>query len=338
MSTPTDNTQVTVRPTASLIVKFASKYGVDADKLMSTLKATAFKTKKGDPEVSNEQMMALLIVADQYHLNPFTKELFAFPDKKAGIIPVVSVDGWSRIINEHPAFDGLEFVMSTDILNHAEHKDCPAWIETVIYRKDRSHPIRVKEYLDEVYREPYKSADGYVVPGPWQTHTKRFLRHKSLIQCSRIAFGFAGIYDQDEAERILETDTRIVATQPLQGATRGEQAKDALKRTATPTQTAKPATTAVQPEKTAEGQAAKNDSLPETKPEVPRETTVEKGVPETLSAVQLAERCIALLNSAKTMKDLRSKWDKVIDDYVFQDIEIPQEVENRFHMMKEQLS
>jgi hypothetical protein len=31
------------------------------------------------------------------------------------------------------------------------------------------------------------------------------LRHKALIQCARVAFGFSGIYDPDEAERIVET-------------------------------------------------------------------------------------------------------------------------------------
>jgi hypothetical protein len=40
--------------------------------------------------------------------------------------------------------------------------------------------------------------------GPWQTHPKRMLRHKAMIQCARLAFGYGGIYDQDEAERIAE--------------------------------------------------------------------------------------------------------------------------------------
>ncbi len=87
--------------------------------------------------------------------------------------------------------------------------DCPEWIECVIYRKDRSRPIRIKEFIDEVYREPFQGQGrngAYTVDGPWQTHTKRQLRHKSLIQCSRVAFGFSGIYDQDEAERIREME------------------------------------------------------------------------------------------------------------------------------------
>jgi hypothetical protein len=62
------------------------------------LKATAFKG-----QVSDAQMTALLIVANQYGLNPWTKEIYAFPDKNNGIVPVVGVDGWSRIINEPPA-------------------------------------------------------------------------------------------------------------------------------------------------------------------------------------------------------------------------------------------
>jgi hypothetical protein len=37
------------------------------------------------------------------------------------------------------------------------------------------------------------------------------LRHKSLIQCARIAFGFVGIYDQDEAERIIEGQAVVLA-------------------------------------------------------------------------------------------------------------------------------
>lgn len=187
----------------SLVGKFANKYSIESDKLLSILKATAFKQK--DVEVTNEQMAALLVVADQYGLNPFTKEIFAFPDKQNGIVPVVGVDGWSRIINDHPQSDGFEFRQCEEMETLADAQPCPKWIEIVIYRKDRSHPIVVREYLDEVYRPLGKYSDGNKhKPGPWQTHTKRFLRHKTLIQGARIAYGFGGIYDEDEAERIVE--------------------------------------------------------------------------------------------------------------------------------------
>lgn len=178
----------------SLVAKFADRYGVDADKMLSTLKATCFR-QRDNKEISNEQMMALLVVADQYKLNPFTKEIFAFPDK-SGIVPVVGVDGWSRIINENPALDGIEFRYSDTTKTH-KGKTVHDWIDCVIRRKDRSEPTIVREFFDEVVRETSYTT-------PWDTHPNRMHRHKTLIQCARIAFGFAGIFDEDEAERIVE--------------------------------------------------------------------------------------------------------------------------------------
>lgn len=167
----------------SLVARMADRFGVDADKMMSTLKATAFKTSA---QISNEQMMALLIVAEQHGLNPWTKEIYAFPDK-GGIVPVVGVDGWARIINDHDKFDGMDFAQ--------DDESCTC----TIHRKDRAHPIRVTEYMSECKRPNV---------GPWQSHPRRMLRHKAMIQCARLAFGFSGIYDEDEAQRIVTADVQ----------------------------------------------------------------------------------------------------------------------------------
>lgn len=207
----------TARP-VSLVAKIAERYSVDQEKLLNTLKATAFKQRDGAAP-SNEQMMALLVVADQYKLNPFTKEIYAFPDKQNGIVPVVGVDGWSRIINSHPQFNGMEFRYSDEKTTPQGAKsECHEWVECVIHRKDREYPTVVREYLDEVYRAPFEkkgnNGQTYMVDGPWQTHPKRFLRHKATIQCARLALGFVGIYDQDEAERIVERDMGVITPEP----------------------------------------------------------------------------------------------------------------------------
>lgn len=172
--------------------------------LADVLAATAFK---GSDLPSLEQLTALVVVARQYRLNPFTKEIYAFPDKHKGIVPIVGVDGWIRIINEQPMLDGIEFEYSDEMVALSEidprmqnsTKKGHAWIDCIITRKDRDKPIVVREYFDEVYRLRPERSDG-----PWQTHPKRFHRHKTLIQAARVAFGFAGIYDQDEGERIIE--------------------------------------------------------------------------------------------------------------------------------------
>lgn len=149
----------------------------DGSDLLPVLKATAFKG-----QVTDAQMTALLVVANQYGLNPWTKEIYAFPDKQNGIVPVVGVDGWSRIINSRPEFDGMDFQQDAD--------SCTC----TIYRKDRSHPIKVTEWMAECKRSA----------GPWLSHPYRMLRHKAMIQCARLAFGFSGIFDEDEAKRIEE--------------------------------------------------------------------------------------------------------------------------------------
>lgn len=150
----------------------------DGAGLIDTLKATAFKG-----QVNDAQMTALMIVANQYGLNPWTKEIYAFPDRNNGIVPVVGVDGWSRIINSHPQFDGMEF--------EQDEESCTC----IIFRKDRSHAVKVTEWMSECRRANV---------GPWSSHPKRMLRHKAMIQGARLAFGFVGIFEHDEAERIVE--------------------------------------------------------------------------------------------------------------------------------------
>ena len=104
----------------TLIQKFAERFSVDSEKVIDILKATAFRQKAGSAPVTDEQMMALLIVADQYDLNPFTREIYAFPDKQNGIVPVVGVDGWSRIINQHTTTTAWNSGPPTSLSN------CPA--------------------------------------------------------------------------------------------------------------------------------------------------------------------------------------------------------------------
>lgn len=147
---------------------------IDQSSLYHTLKATVFKDAKDDNEFA-----ALMVVANQYGLNPFTKEIYAFA-KGGKVTPIVSVDGWARLVNDNPNCDGIQFEQDN------ESATCK------IYRKDRAHPTVVTEYLAECKMNT----------DPWKKYPKRMLRHKAFIQCARMAFGFSGIYDEDEAHRI----------------------------------------------------------------------------------------------------------------------------------------
>ena len=160
----------------SALAVMASRFSVEPAKLLNTLKNTVFKN------ATDDELLALVVVANEYGLNPLTKEIYAFPAKGGGIVPVVSVDGWNNMANSHSQMDGMDFEFEHD--DNGQLVSCTC----IIYRKDRSRPIRVTEYLSECKRNT----------DPWKME-HRMLRHKALIQCSRVAFGFSGIVDEDEA-------------------------------------------------------------------------------------------------------------------------------------------
>ena len=155
----------------------ASRLSVEPERLHEVLKATAFKACKND-----EQFAALVIVSNEYGLNPLTKEVYAFPGKGGEIVPIVSIDGWLRIINDHPQMDGMTERWADDA----------SWCEVTIYRKDRSHPTIHREHIDEVKRNT----------DPWKQHPRRMLKWKTIIQTGRVAFGFGGIHDEEEGSTI----------------------------------------------------------------------------------------------------------------------------------------
>ena len=143
----------------------------------------------------------LLLLAERLGLDPLNNEIYAtevMPEsgKKSRIVYVVGVDGWSKIINSHPQFDGMKFVESAP-----GDDELPLYIECTIYRKDRRVATSVREYMYEAHTSQ----------GAWLTHPRRMLRHKAMVQCARACFGLGGVYEPDEAERVnsaLQSETK----------------------------------------------------------------------------------------------------------------------------------
>lgn len=169
----------------------ASYCQVDPAELHKVLEKTAFKNCK-----TPEEFLACTIIAAAYGLNPLTGQIHAFSGKGGGVVPVVSIDGWVHMVTSHPKYDGVEFV---DVREGGKI----IAITTKLYVKGQQQPTSVTEYLDECKRDI----------DTWKKWPYRMLRHKSYIQCARIAFGFGGVYDEDEAERINSV-TNIIPGKP----------------------------------------------------------------------------------------------------------------------------
>lgn len=181
----------TTHKPVGVLAAVAGRYQMDPEAFKATVKGTVFPNNG-----TQEELAAFLVVANEYQLNPLTREIYAFPKRGGGIVPIVSIDGWISLVNSHPSFKGMELEAVTTDKGALTAYTCRIW------RKDREMPTVITEYLDECIR----STD------PWKMK-HRMLRHKALIQCARYAFGFSGIYDEDEGVVIADAEVREVAPQ-----------------------------------------------------------------------------------------------------------------------------
>jgi phage recombination protein Bet len=167
--------QMNVPAKPSLVAVLAAKHNMDPAAFYRTIQKTIMPAN-----ASEEQTAALLMVAQQYDLNPLLKQIYAFPSKGGGITPIISVDGWCELINRQPAFDGMEFEDAFDDDGKIYAITCR------MFRKDRSRPTTVTEYLAECQR----------ATDPWRTSPSRMLRHRAMIQAARLTFGLSGAFDE----------------------------------------------------------------------------------------------------------------------------------------------
>jgi len=180
------------------IESMAARLQVSSTQLQKTLQMTAFKDCK-----TPEEFVACVIVANTYQLNPLLKEIYAFSGKGGGVVPIVPVDGWISLMNKHRNqagefdHDGITTVenKAKDGQKNASKTDVES-ITATIFTKGRTHPTVVTEYMEECFNGNKE---------PWKNFPRRMLRHKAIIQCARVAYGFSGIYDPDEGERIIES-------------------------------------------------------------------------------------------------------------------------------------
>lgn len=143
-------------------------------------------------KASDGELAVVAGVCATYGLNPLVKEAHAFIS--GGKLQVmIGIDGWLKIMNRHPDFDGVEFDYEWD-------GKTLSGVTTKIFTKNRSRPVCVTEWLDECKQDKSDA---------WRKYPKRMLRNKSLGQCIRVAFGISEILDDDEASRITQGEKNI---------------------------------------------------------------------------------------------------------------------------------
>lgn len=208
MNNPVNTNSAAVKPAApanaanSLIARMAQKLNVDAGKLWNTMAKTCFKPDRDGMPFSNEEVMYVLMVAEQLDINPLRREIWAYRGKGGVIQPIVSIDGWKAIMLRQPNFDGYQITYSDSTIEIQGIGSVPEWAECTIWLKGVSHPTTERVFMQEVF----------VKSSPvWQKSPRLMLHHRALIQAIRFSFPVTGISDvgvSDDGE-VIEGDDLI---------------------------------------------------------------------------------------------------------------------------------
>lgn len=171
----------------------AASNGVTQEEVAEVLRGMIISGKgQHGAQATNAEMTVVSSIFAKYDLNPFIREGHAFVS--GGKLQVmIGLDGWIKIANRHPEFDGYEQ------FDNFDDKGELVSVTTKIYVKNRRFPTPHTEYMKEAF-VPASPA--------WKKYSYRMLAGKSLGQCVRKAFGISEVLDDDEASRIAANSPR----------------------------------------------------------------------------------------------------------------------------------
>jgi hypothetical protein len=127
----------------------------------------------GKPSATLKEQVAY--ITQHYQIDPLLGDI-TIHYQNGRWVPHITMDGWMKIINQHPAFCGIDFQEAQELIDGV-----PQWISCTIYRQDRVIPITVREYYLELKQES----------SLWLEIPRRLLRFRSMQQCARLALGIS---------------------------------------------------------------------------------------------------------------------------------------------------
>lgn len=182
----------------------AQSNGVSVEEVNEVLRRMIISSKgQHGATATTAEMTVVSSIFAKYDLNPFVREGHAFVSG-GKLQVIIGIDGWLKIMNRHPDFDGIEYEYEWDEING---KRTLSAVTAKIYTKTRNHPVSVTEWMDECKQQKSDA---------WQKYEKRMLRNKATGQCIRVAFGISEIIDDDEASRIRSSTKERDITPPEQ--------------------------------------------------------------------------------------------------------------------------
>lgn len=167
--------------TIDLADTLGTRWGIPDKKAVRSFARSFISSKT---EFGWEVVHQFMTVCSELELNPARKEVAAFYDPNKGLTSFVMIDGWLTLANRHPDYDGYK------LHENRNEKQELVSVRCEIFRRGRGHPTEAT----------VKMSEWRIGGSPqWMSKPEWMLNMKALKQGIRLAFGFAGIVDDDEA-------------------------------------------------------------------------------------------------------------------------------------------
>jgi phage recombination protein Bet len=144
----------------------------ESREMVETLKQTVCKG------ATDAQFRMFIEVCKATGLNPFLKEIWYVPS--VGVM--AARDGYLRVANDHPQFDGMETRVERDERNVPIKATCTVW------RKDRNHPV-----ICEAFYSEYKKGGNV-----WSTYPSAMISKVAEVLALKRSFAINGVVTQEE--------------------------------------------------------------------------------------------------------------------------------------------
>lgn len=187
--------------TAMTVVGGAPIDRYDDQVMVQTLKDTVAKG------ATDSEFRMFIEVCKSTGLNPFLKEIWCAVPMKNGqrsygqVLIMAARDGYLRVANENPMFDGIETRVERD-----EKTKIPIKAVCTVWRKDRAHPTIAEAYFSEYYKPGYGDK-----PGIWDTYKSAMIGKVAEVLALKRSFSINGVVTEEEIgqlETAEETKTR----------------------------------------------------------------------------------------------------------------------------------
>ena len=193
-----DMTQLdTSDPVVEFFAPLANESRVSVGALIQVVVNKLQSAKKSD-QVRPDELIQYAALCKNAGLDPATSEVSPLVQRDR-ISLIIGVDGWTRIANRDPNFDGIEYKFSEETVKAGTH-EVPKYIDTYVYFKNRSHA--------SFWRTPYDEAFRSTSP-VWSSMPLQMLQNRATTNAIKRAFGLAGVVDNEDVQYIKQNEIDV---------------------------------------------------------------------------------------------------------------------------------